>query len=256
MLHSTTNHATRELRKSQGGSRLQPGAVPSPVNFESSLPPPGAPADAVPVIKETHLSRKPANGSGAVAIASVFVLLGTSVLYWTNALGLASLLPASRQSVFIEGEYWRLLTTLGVHASFEHFLSNAIVFAVLAYLLHGYYGPVVYPAWSVALGAVVTAIALTTYPPLTDLVGASGLVYLMAAFWLTLYLLVERRLSLGKRLIRAVGFGLIVLAPTAIEPQVSYRTHALGFAAGILLALAYFSKKKEMLRAHERVEWE
>jgi membrane associated rhomboid family serine protease len=76
----------------------------------------------------------------------------------------------------------------------------------------------------------------------------------MAAFWLTLYLLVERRTSLRDRIVRAIGFGLIVLVPTAVEPQVSYRTHALGFAAGIALGLAYFVKRKDELRAAERVE--
>jgi membrane associated rhomboid family serine protease len=135
-------------------------------------------------------------------------------------------------------------------------LSNAIGFGVLSFLLYGYYGPRVYPLGTLALGVVVTAVSLRTYPATTSLVGASGVVYMMAAFWLTLYLFVERRLALSARLVRAIGFGLIVLVPSAVEPQVSYRTHAIGFAVGALFAVAFFEKKKDELRAAERIEYE
>ena len=55
---------------------------------------------------------------------------------------------------------------------------------------------------------------------------------------------------------RASGFGLIVLVPTVWDPSVSYRTHAIGFGAGILFAVVYFVKMKKELRKAERVEWE
>jgi hypothetical protein len=68
--------------------------------------------------------------------------------------------------------------------------------------------------------------------------------------------MLERRLTIGKRLIRAVGFGVIVLVPTAFEPAVSYRTHLIGFLVGTGCAIAYFSKHKERFRAAERVVFE
>ncbi len=143
-----------------------------------------------------------------------------------------------------------------VHADFGHFLSNGVVFGVLAFLLYGYYGPAVHPLGTAVLGTIVTGVSLRTYLAQTWLLGASGLVYLMAGFWLTLYLLVERRISPGKRVVRATGFGLIVLVPTAIEPMVSYRTHMIGFIFGVLFAMAFFARRKESLRAAERVELE
>ena len=136
----------------------------------------------------------------------------------------------------------------------SRFLSNGVVLGVLAFLLFGYYGPAIYPALTVLFGTIVTAISLSTYPAQTSLLGASGLVYLMAGFWLALYLLIERRFSWTKRFIRAVGFGLIVLVPTAIEPAVSYRTHLIGFVVGVSFAIAYFAKRKEELRDAERIE--
>ena len=208
------------------------------------------------VIKATHLSRKPAPKSFLVALGSVLLLFVASVIYWSDSFGAASLLPASRESVFFHGEYWRLVTSLLVHADWAHFLSNAVVLGVLAFLIYGYYGPLAYPALTLVLGALVTAISLRTYPTETWLLGASGVVYLMAGFWLTLYLLVERRIPPKKRFVRAVGFGLIVLIPTAVEPAISYRTHLIGFVVGFGFALAYFTKRKDALRAKERVEYE
>lgn len=208
------------------------------------------------VIKETYLTRKPAPRSAWVALGSVGLLFVASLLYWSDVLGLSAFLYASRESVFFEGEYWRLGTSMLVHADFEHFLSNGVVLGVLAFLLYGYYGAAVYPGLTLLFGAVVTGLSLRTYPAHIALVGASGVVYMMAGFWLSLYLLLERRIGLGKRLVRAVGFGAIVLVPTAFEASVSYRTHLIGLVVGVALAAAYFSKYKDELRAAERVVYE
>lgn len=208
------------------------------------------------VIKETRLSQKPAPGSVIVAVLSVTVLVLSSLVYWTDALGLAGWLPASRDAVFVRGEYWRLGTSIGVHADGRHLLGNAIAFGVLSFLLFGYFGAWVYPALVLLLGMLVTALAVGTYPAHISLLGASGAVYLMAGLWLTLYLLVDRRVGLKKRFVRAVGFGLIVLVPTTFEPTVSYRTHAIGFGLGVAAAIVYFSKRRDSFRSEERVEIE
>jgi len=208
----------------------------------------------VEVVKETYLSRKPAAASPWVAAASVAVLFVVSAIYWTDAFGLGSQLAATPETVFERREYWRLLTSIGTHADIEHLLGNAVVFGILAFLLYGYFGATIYPILILVSGVVVTGLSLATYPPLTILVGASGVVYLMAGFWLTLYLLVERRFTIVKRLLRAVGFSVIVLMPTVVEPTVSYRTHALGFGIGVALGWIYFYVQKERLRGAERVE--
>ena len=210
-------------------------------------------SDSDAVITETYLSRKPASHSAAVALASVASLCIVSWIYWTGALGLGSKLAATPETVFDLGEYWRLYTAIGTHADPQHLLSNALVFGVLSYLLFGYFGALVHPVLTIGCGGLVMAASLATYPPLTILVGASGVTYLMAAFWLTLYLFIERRFTPAKRLLRAAGFGVIVLMPSVIEPEVSYRTHAIGFVVGVALGLVYFHLSKARLRSAERV---
>ena len=107
-------------------------------------------------------------------------------------------------------------------------------------------------------GAIVTLISVLIYPPEIFIVGASGVIYLMAAFWLTLYVGLERRFSVGKRILRVTGLILIMLIPTGFNPITSYRTHAIGFGVGVLIAILYFLTNKDRFRREEAVEidWE
>jgi rhomboid protease GluP len=207
-------------------------------------------------VKETWISRKPAEGSALVAAASILVAMGFSLVFWSNYRGLASCCPANPEQVIEQHQYWRLFTSIFVHADLKHLLSNAIGLGVLSFLLYGYFGYKIYPCLILGVGAVVTLIAVMTYPPHTNLVGASGVIFLMAGFWLTLYVCLERRYSIGKRLVRAFGFFLIVLGPTTYSPQISYRTHAIGFGAGVLVAVVYFLANKDRFRFAEEVEIE
>lgn len=209
-------------------------------------------------IKETLLSRRPAEGSGMVAAASFLVLMGFSCLFWSDYAGWAPHLPASPEQVLKQGQYWRLFTSMFIHGDLKHLFSNAIGVVGLGYLLYGYFGFKVYPCMTLLFGAVVTTISLATYPPNTNLLGASGVVYFMAAFWLTLYVCLERRFSAGKRLLRATGFMLIFLVPTGFNPQTSYRTHAIGFCVGVIAAVLYFFPNKERFRREEEIviDWD
>ena len=82
------------------------------------------------------------------------------------------------------------------------------------------------------------------------------MVYWMAGFWLSMYLLVDRSLGLGKRVMRAVVIALLVLFPTTLQENVSYRTHAIGFGLGVVSAFVYFRRNRESIRAAEVVEME
>jgi rhomboid protease GluP len=212
--------------------------------------------ELIPVVKETHLSQKPSEESGFVAAMSLAVIVGASLIYWFDIAGLASKLPANGERVFRHNEYWRLFTTIFVHADLRHLLSNAVGVGALSYLLYGYFGSIVYPWISLGSGVVITLVALTTYPPHVYLLGASGVIYFMAAFWLTLYLFLERRYSTGKRFLRATGFALIVLVPTSFNPETSYRTHGLGFIVGVIFAIIYFIVYRDGFRSAEIIEWE
>ncbi len=207
-------------------------------------------------VRETLLSRKPREYSLEVAALSVSTILGISLLAWKNGAALLPTLAATSDKVLEEQEYWRLLTAVAVHADLAHFFSNALFLTFFTYLLFGYFGFWVMPVLGLVMAGFTNYLSLVTYPPQVSLVGASGLVYWMAGFWLSMYLLVDRRLSLGMRALRAVVVALVVLIPTTFQANVSYRAHAIGFGLGAVSAFAYFQRHRESIRAAEVMEAE
>jgi rhomboid protease GluP len=212
----------------------------------------------VPIVRvrETLLSRKPREWSFELAALAVATIQVMSLLAWRNGDALLPVLAATPEGVLLHHEYWRLLTAIAVHADVLHAFSNAIFLALFTYLLFGYFGTWVFPVLSVAMACLINYLSLLTYPPDVRLLGASGMIYWMAAWWLTMYLLVERRLSVGTRVLRAVCLAALVLLPSTFEPNVSYRTHAIGFGLGVASALIYFGSKRKSIRAAEVVELE
>ncbi len=209
-----------------------------------------------PHVVSTLLSKKPGKDAARAVAWTLGVLLFVSALYWWGPPGFAAALPASGETVFEQGETWRLVTALAAHADPIHLLSNAVFLTWLIYLSYGAFGPSLYPWTAVPLSAVALAVTLEGYPPNIRVVGASGMLYLLAGAWLMLYVLVERRLSVLKRIVRVVGFFLVVLVPTSIRPEVSYRAHGIGLFFGICLGLAYFLARRDTIRQGERWEWE
>jgi rhomboid protease GluP len=207
-------------------------------------------------IVETFLSRPPRKNSAAVSLIVVALVFLFSLVYWGNSFGLRNGLYVDRDKVFESHQYWRLLTGILVHADINHFLSNALGLFLFGYLLIGYFGPGVYPISVFVLGALVNFVSIATYTAGTRLVGASGVVYLMAGFWLTLFVTTERRFSILKRLLRSVGFALVMLISSTFDPAISHRTHAIGFFTGIVFGLVYFFLMREKIRAAEVVELE
>jgi rhomboid protease GluP len=191
-----------------------------------------------------------------VAILSVAVIQGVSLLAWRNGGALLPGLATTSDGVLQKREYWRLLTAIAVHADVMHVASNGVFLALFSYLLFGYFGFWTFPVLALAMAALTNYFSLLTYAPGVSLIGASGLVYWMAGFWLVMYLLVERSVGPGKRVLRAVCLGLLVLFPSTFQANVSYRAHAIGFALGTASAVVYFQLKRESIRAAEVVELE
>jgi rhomboid protease GluP len=206
-------------------------------------------------ITSTTLSGKPKEESAPVSILITMVLVFISVLCWQDP-ELFQLLSASRQQVFAGVEYWRLLTTIAVHADLSHLAVNAGFVVFFGYLLYGYFGFWIYPIAMLILASLTTVLSLLTYPPQVVLIGASGLVYLMMSFWLVMYSFIQRTVPFKKRLLRVIGITLIVFVPTTVHPEVSYRTHAIASGVGIVAAIACFKSGKRRFRSLEVVELE
>jgi homocysteine S-methyltransferase len=204
-------------------------------------------------IIRTFLSRRPDPLSLLVSLSTILLCFAVSKVYWSES-AYAALLPGSHRAVFESGEIWRLFTAIFTHGDAQHLLSNSYMLGILVYFVFGHFGIAAFPVVALAGAAAVNALSLLTYRPDVLLVGASGLVYLLAGFWLTLFVAIERQRSFSMRLVRALGVGLMILFPTSFEAKTSYRTHGIGVAVGILLGGLYFYLNKSEIRKHERVK--
>lgn len=208
------------------------------------------------VVKRTLLSQKPSENSGLIAAAIAMVILFVTILVWRDSPGLMRLSAAVPSRVLDEHEYWRLFSAMAVHSDWKHLFSNLPFVVFFGYLLYGYFGFGVYPLGVVVLGALTNYLSLLTYPPEVHLVGASGMTHVMGGFWLTAYILVERSLPLKKRVLRSLGVALILFLPSAVQPEISYRAHAIGLVLGIVAAAVFFQRYKRRIRAAEVLEIE
>ncbi|MBT4761652.1 MAG: rhomboid family intramembrane serine protease [Bdellovibrionaceae bacterium] len=204
-----------------------------------------------PRLIKTWLSKKPRAGSFIVVMVTFSIMSVISQIYWTNFFGLSQYLFASYETVFENYELWRLFTAIFIHADLEHFLSNMYMLVIFSYFIYGYSDVMTYPIMSFLLAAIVNAVSIYTYGPGIKLIGASGLVYLLAGTWFCFFFLIQRQYSIFKRTLRMIGIGLVILFPTTFSPTTSYRTHFIGLIFGILLGLIYFYKNKNKIRSIE-----
>ena len=193
---------------------------------------------------KTLLSKKPSPQSVLVGLISYLVLLIAFILDDQN-------LSANGYLVYEKGEYWKAFTTSLMHGDFVHLGHNTLFFMAFSVLLNFYFGFWIFPILSFIVGGVINLIALKIYQPEIYLVGISGVIYFMAAFWMTLFVGLERHMSLYKRMMITTGVSLILFFPEAFVRNVSYLAHGLGFGMGIVLGSVYFWFKQAELQSHE-----
>lgn len=200
---------------------------------------------------ETWITGRPAAGAFFTATIVVFLMSAATLFFWTVPVEVAALMPAVQEKIFQKLEYWRVFTAIFVHADTEHFLSNMYILWIFSYFVFGYCGYKIFPLASFLAAGVVNALAVLTYSPDVELIGASGLVYVLGGFWLTLYLFVQRQYGVMNRLMRVLGIAAVIFLPSSFVVTTSYRTHGIGFMAGILMGLFYFYKNKKAIRNKE-----
>ncbi|OQW49890.1 MAG: hypothetical protein A4S09_11625 [Proteobacteria bacterium SG_bin7] len=195
------------------------------------------------------LSKRPNINGLIYSLFIAFFCTIISQVFWSGH-RISSYLTATPKQVFEEFEFWRVFTTMFTHSDAKHLFSNLYMLGILGALVGGYFGFIIFPFVSIILGALVNVVSLLTYAPNVVLLGASGLVYLLAGFWFTMFVLVDSPRPLPVRLMRAIGVSLIILFPTTFEPEISYRTHAIGFMVGWVFALPYSVIYKNLMLDH------
>lgn len=210
------------------------------------------------VIKENWLTKKPSstirkNGFNLTLFLSFLFLLST-LSYLQFFFNANQWMPANGELVFQKHEYWRLWTTLFAHSDLGHILSNLLLFFPFSYFLIVYYGIFFFPFVGLFMGGLVNYFVLHTLPDSTYLIGVSGVVYWMGAAWVTLSLLIDRRGTFQKRLIKTIGISAMLFFPETYKPEVSYFSHLVGYSFGIVSALIFYYFNAKKFKAAEVIE--
>lgn len=207
------------------------------------------------IIKENWLTRKPADA----AFYSTF-LIGVLVavmgyFFLDGSFNMQDWMPASNHKVFAGHEYWRLWTTLFAHADTAHLLGNLSLLLPLAFMLTGYYGVITFPVLGVLVGGLTNYIVLTTMRPEIQLIGISGVVYWMGAIWMILYLCIENRKRLRQRIAHVLFLTVVLFIPESYKPEISYLSHLVGFALGVVMGLVVYALRRKEFKSAEVIEY-
>lgn len=198
--------------------------------------------DAGPfIIKSNWLTRAPDPHAFLVTYILGLVLVSAGIF--------SDWISATPFQVFTEHQYWRAWTALFAHSDLGHLISNSMILLPLCHLLTGYYGFLFFPLVGILAGGVVNLLVLLTMRDHVTLLGISGVVNWMGAAWLTLYVIIDRRESLRRRLGVSLALTMMLFVPDTFRPEVSYLSHLLGFLLGILSAAVYYLVRRDAIES-------
>jgi membrane associated rhomboid family serine protease len=138
------------------------------------------------------------------------------------------------QNGVAQGEWWRLATSMFLHASILHIGFNMYVLWVIGQSVEQYLGSARYIALYVVSGLAGGAGALVQAPPFVPIVGASGAIFgILGAM-----LILEWQLT-GRLAGQAMALIVINLVLSFVIPGVSWGGHIGGLIGGILITLGF-----------------
>ena len=171
----------------------------------------------------------------------MFLTLAWGV-FWTNELydlGWRSFGNRPRSADGLIG----ILTFPFLHSDIEHLWNNTATFFVLNLLLFYFYQEIAGRVW--LLLYVLSGIFLWTFAKGGNHIGASGLIYGLAAFLFVSGLIRRHRLLLRVSLVVVFLYGGMVWWMLPIEKHISWEGHLSGAGAGLLLAILFRNRGPE-----------
>jgi rhomboid protease GluP len=192
------------------------------------------PAPAKPL---SALATKPPVAFLTVPVCMALLFAVTSVAYWRDPRTYD--FWVSKQSITVDGQYWRLFTALFTHSDFLHLLSNLPLFLIFGWYLRSFFGLRMFPIVALLAGIASNFLTVIFYAENTRLVGASGMLYAMVGLWLLYYVRFETVYKFWNKVMRATAFALVLLFPTTFQENVSYLAHFWGFVSGLVLGVLF-----------------
>lgn len=192
-------------------------------------------------VTQNWLTKKLDSKAYDVTFWMTLLLLFSGFVFLSGYFNSDAWMPANPKAVFKDFQLWRLWTALFAHGDVGHLMSNSLLFLPLTFLLSAYFGMFVFPVLGLLMGGLINYIVLLNMPLNNSLIGMSGVVYWMGAIWLTLFVLIDTRKSIRKRIAVAVLLTAVLFAPETYKPDVSYLSHFIGYVLGIVTGIGYYA---------------
>lgn len=154
-----------------------------------------------------------------------------------------------------EGDSYRWFTSILLHQSFVHLLSNALIFVFLGSYLEYKYGSFRIAVVSILAGLGGNLLSAVAEDQCSIVVGGSGVVFGFMGFGMVdLMLNQEAMLHAALRLVILILFLIFIIMTLALEEYSSHISHAGGFLCGFFPALL-FAPALKYERAEAMVVW-
>jgi rhomboid protease GluP len=211
--------------------------------------------EIIKIEKENWMTKKVKQNPLVLTFSIITIIIISSLFYQVQLFNIDEFLPANFQYAINKHEYYRLWTSLFIHADLAHLFSNLLMFSPFAYFLMAQFGYFYFPFVGLFLGGIINWLTLLTMPPNTYLIGISGVVYWLGATYLTLSFLLDTRDKKVKRFIKISGIALILFFPEVIKTEVSYMAHFIGFILGVISAFLLYMKNKDLYLSALKYEY-
>lgn len=186
--------------------------------------------------------------TGTIGYPLLFVLL-IWIVFWVEVRFHINLNIYGIRPREIEGLRGILFSPF-IHGDIKHLFNNTIPLFILSLALFYFYRPV---SWKVLLiGLVSTGILTWLIGRPANHIGASGIIYLLAAFLFFKGILSKHYRLVALSLIVVFIYGGLVWYVTPLDPTISWEGHLSGLISGLVLAFVF---RKNILKP-AKFEWE
>jgi membrane associated rhomboid family serine protease len=137
--------------------------------------------------------------------------------------------------------FFGVLTMPFIHGDGWHLFSNALPFIALATLLF-----LIYPQLALRVlgwGWIATGLWLWAFGQEGLHVGASGIIYMLAAFLVTSGFIRKNKRLLALSLLVTMFYGGLIWGVLPIDPKISWEGHLMGMVSGLVMGI-WFRKTK------------
>ncbi|MGA9225200.1 MAG: rhomboid family intramembrane serine protease [Mesobacillus sp.] len=142
----------------------------------------------------------------------------------------------------VNGEYWRLITPMFMHAGFAHMLFNSFSLVLFGPALEQLLGRTKFILLYLATGIAANIATLTIEPLTYTHVGSSGAIFGLFGFYIAI--IVFRKAMLSRENSQTImTIAIIGVVMTFVQSNINITAHIFGLIAGFMIGAAIFKKR-------------